>query len=42
MYITIASVKAKDMFNGEYIKHLHEIKHVRNYCDDSRNVSAGV
>lgn len=30
------------MFNREYIKRLHEIKHVRNYCDDSGNVPAGV
>lgn len=42
MYITIISVKVKGIFNREYIKHLHGIKHVCNYCDDSRNVSAGV
>lgn len=40
--MAIISVKVKDMFYREYIKHVHEIRHVRNYCDDSRNVSAGL
>lgn len=42
MYITTICVKVKDMFNGENIEHLHELKQVHNNSDDSKNVSAGV